>query len=194
MCPGGNVVPAAAYEQKSVVNGMSYYLRDGNFSNAGCVVGVHPDMLLGHKCSPIETLDWMDKLEESFYAFSNSLVVPANRAYDYIKKTETKELLRSSYPLGLQTAPLYNMVPEIISKTIAEGLGDFSRKIKGFERGVLMGLESKTSSPLQVAREKDGRCLGFDNLYFVGEGSGYAGGIISSAADGVKCGIGLSSK
>jgi len=194
MCPGGHVVPAAAYEQKSVVNGMSYYMRDGFFSNAGCVVGVHPDMLLGHKCSSTEILDWMDKLEEEFYAFSNSLVIPANRAYDYIKKTESKEMPRSSYSLGMQTAPLYDMVPEMVSKAIAEGLEDFSRKLKGFERGMLMGLESKTSSPLQVAREKDGRCTGFDNLYFVGEGSGYAGGIISSAADGVKCAIALSSQ
>ena len=193
MCPGGNVVPATAFEKKSVINGMSYYSRDGNFSNAGCVVGLHPDMLLGHKCTALEILDWIDKLEEKFYAFSNSLVIPANRAYDYIKKVETKEMIRSSYSLGLQTAPLYDMVPEIINKAITEGLGNFSRKIKGFERGVLMGLESKTSSPLQVAREKDGRCSGFENLYFVGEGSGYSGGIISSAADGVKCAIALRS-
>ncbi len=194
MCPGGYVVPSAAYDYKSVVNGMSYYMRDGNFSNAGCVAGLHPDMLLGHKCSSIEILDWMDKLEERFYSFSNSLVIPANRAYDYIKKMESKEMVRSSYSLGLQSAPLYNMVPEMVSKAIAEGLEDFSRKLKGFERGVLMGLESKTSSPIQVAREKDGRCTGFDNLYFVGEGSGYAGGIISSAADGIRCAIALSSK
>ena len=72
-----------------------------------------------------------------------------------------------------------------------EGLKDFSRKIKGFETGTLMGLESKTSSPIQVMREKDGRCVGFDNLFIVGEGSGFAGGIIASAADGVKCAIAL---
>lgn len=194
MCPGGIVVPAAAFEQKSVVNGMSYYLRDGDFSNAGCVVGVHPDLLLGHKSTPLETLDWMDKMEEKFFAFSNNYVIPANRAYDYITKTESKELPRSSYPLGMESAALYNMVPEIVSKAIAEALGNFSRKIHGFERGVLMGLENKTSSPLQVIREPDGRCEGFDNLYFIGEGSGYAGGIISSASDGVKCAMALSAK
>ena len=194
MCPGGTVVPSAAFEQKSVVNGMSYYLRDGNFANAGCVVGVHPDMLLGHKCSPTEILDWMDKLEEKFYSFSNSLVIPSNRAYDYMKRKESKEVVRTSYPLGVQSAPLYDMVPDFISKALTEGLEDFSRKIKGFDRGVLMGLENKTSSPLQVARERNGKCEGFDNLYFVGEGSGYTGGIISSAADGVKCAIELSSR
>ncbi len=188
------MVPSAAFEQKSVVNGMSYFKRDGAFSNAGCVAGVHPDMLLGHKCTAIEILDWMDKLEESFYKFSDSLLIPANRAYDYMKRIETKEMTKSSYSQGIQTAPLHDMVPEMVSKAIVEGLTDFSRKIKGFERGVLMGLESKTSSPIQVSRERNGQCIGFDNLYFVGEGSGYASGIISSAADGVKCAIALSSK
>jgi len=194
MCPGGRVVSAAAYEQKSVVNGMSHYQRDGNFSNAGCVVGVHPDMLLGHKSSSLEILDWMDKLEESFYNFSDSYVIPANMASDYIKKMESKILRESSYSLGLKSAQLYDMIPEFVSKALTEGLKDFSRKLKGFDRGMLMGLESKTSSPLQVIRKSDGRCEGFDNLYFVGEGSGYTGGIISSAADGVKCAITLSHK
>lgn len=194
MCPGGRIVSAAAYEQKSVVNGMSYYQRDGVFSNAGCVVGVHPDMLLGHKCTSLEILDWMDKLEESFYKFSHGYVIPANKASDYMKKLESKEISKSSYSLGLKSARLYDMVPDFVSKALTEGLKDFSRKLKGFESGTLMGLESKTSSPLQVIREKDGRCEGFDNLYFVGEGSGYTGGIISSAADGVKCAIALSQK
>ncbi|MEA2076611.1 MAG: NAD(P)/FAD-dependent oxidoreductase [Candidatus Marinimicrobia bacterium] len=194
MCPGGNVVPAAAYAKKSVVNGMSYYLRDGMYSNAGCVVGVHPDMLLGHTCTATEILDWMDKLEEQFYTFSNSYMIPANNAIDYMKKVESKNISHSSYSLGLQSAPLYNMVPKMIAKALAQGLKDFSRKLRGFEQGTLMGLESKTSSPLQVARERDGSCMGFDNLYFVGEGSGYAGGIISSAADGIRCAIALLNK
>lgn len=194
MCPGGHVVPAAAYEEKSVVNGMSYYKRDGAFSNAGCVVGVHPDMLLGHACTALEILDWMDRLEGKFYSFTNSYVIPANRALDYIKKTESKKLSQSTYSLGLQPAPLYNMIPTVVSNALAEGLGDFSRKLKGFEHGLLMGLESKTSSPIQVLREKDGSCIGFDNLYFVGEGSGFAGGIISSAADGVKCALALAER
>ena len=194
MCPGGNIVPAAAYENKSVVNGMSYYNRDGIFSNAGCVVGVHPDVLLGHESSPLEILDWMDNLEDKFYNFENSYVVPTNKASDYIRQKESSTIAESSYSLGLQSAPLFNMVPKIVSNAISEGMNDFSRKLKGFERGTLMGLESKTSSPLQVVREKDGRCVDFENLYFVGEGSGYAGGIISSAADGVKCALSLCHK
>lgn len=191
MCPGGYVVPASAYPEKSVVNGMSYYMRDGVFSNAACVAGIHPDMLLGHKCSASEILDWMDKLEGEFYSFSNSLAIPAVKAIDYVNRRESKEISSGSYRLGVKSAPLYNMIPEIISKALSEGLNTFSKKLKGFELGVMMGLESKTSSPVQVIRENTGRCVGFDNLFFVGEGSGYAGGIISSASDGVKCAISI---
>ena len=171
---------------------MSRYKRDGQFANAGCVVGVHPDMLLGYKCTPIEILDWMDELEGRFYAFSNSYTIPANMTADYLRKRESKILTNSSYPLGLESAPLFNMIPEIVYQAISDGLKDFSRKLHGFDQGILMGLESKTSSPIQVSRDKNGKCTGFENLYFVGEGSGFAGGIISSAADGVKCAINLS--
>jgi uncharacterized FAD-dependent dehydrogenase len=114
-------------------------------------------------------------------------------AADYIRRSESKSISESSYPLGMQSAPLFNMVPRRVSQAITDGLKDFSRKLHGFDRGLLMGLESKTSSPIQVFREKDARCTGFENLYFVGEGSGLAGGIISSAADGVRCAMGLCS-
>lgn len=191
MCPGGKIVAAAAYENKSVVNGMSYYNRDGEFANAGCVVGVHPDVLLGHKSKPLEILDWMDRIEDYFFDFSGDLSIPANLVSDYIRGRSSKKLSKSSYSLGLKSAELYKMVPKIISDSLSEGLIDFSRKIKGFETGMLMGLESKTSSPIQVDREKNGKCIGFDNLFFIGEGSGYAGGIISSAADGVKCAMSI---
>ncbi len=191
MCPGGMVVPAAAFREKSVVNGMSHYQRDGRFANAGCVAGVHPDLLLGHSSSPEEILDWMDELEASFYAFSNSYTIPATMAADYIQRRESRNLSKGSYPLGLESAALYNMIPSVVSQALIEGLKDFSRKLHGFDKGMLMGLESKTSSPIQVARDREGKCEGFENLYFVGEGSGYAGGIISSAADGVRCAMSL---
>lgn len=193
MCPGGMVVPAAAFSGKSVVNGMSHYQRNGQFANAGCVAGVHPDVLLGHTCSPLEILDWMDELEESFFGFSGSYTIPANMTTDYIRKSESKLVCGSSYPLGLQSAPLFNLIPPIVSQAISEGLKDFNRKLKGFDRGLLMGLENKTSSPIQVSRDRDGKCTGFENIYFVGEGSGFAGGIISSAADGVRCSMAISS-
>ena len=155
------------------------------------MAGVHPDLLLGHTCSPNEILDWMDELDGKFYVDSKGYNIPANMAADYMQKRQSRSIGKSSYPLGLHAAPLFDMVPKIVSQAIRNGLTDFSRKLHGFDRGVLMGLESKTSSPIQVSRDREGKCTGYENLYFVGEGSGYAGGIISSAADGVKCAMSL---
>ena len=78
------------------------------------------------------------------------------------------------------------MLPPIIVNAMHEGLKDFSRKLRGYDQGILLGLESKTSSPIQVIRHPLGLVEGFNNLYLAGEGSGYAGGIVSSAADGIK--------
>jgi uncharacterized FAD-dependent dehydrogenase len=86
---------------------------------------------------------------------------------------------------------LWELLPETVVKSMQVGLTDFMRKIKGFETGNLLGLESKTSSPVQVLRQPNGQCEGFENLFVIGEGSGYAGGIISSAADGVKAAMGF---
>ena len=83
------------------------------------------------------------------------------------------------------------MLPSAVSDSIREGLKNFARRIKGFETGTILGLESKTSSPIQVVRDKTGLCAGFENLYLIGEGSGYAGGIISSAADGIKAAMSI---
>ena len=97
----------------------------------------------------------------------------------------------SSYPLGLTPAPLWDLLPAGVSRAMREGLTDFSRKIKGFEKGGIMGLESKTSSPVQVLRDDAGRCAGFSNLMVVGEASGWSGGIVSSAVDGLRCAMRL---
>ena len=104
---------------------------------------------------------------------------------------EPQRVSPSSYPPGLMPAPLWDLLPVQVNRALRCGLKDFARKIKGFDTGVLMGLESKTSSPIQVVREKTGRCVGYENLSVIGEGSGLAGGIISSAADGVRCAMSL---
>jgi uncharacterized FAD-dependent dehydrogenase len=78
------------------------------------------------------------------------------------------------------------MLPDTVIHSISEGLREFSRKLKGFDTGIFLGLESKTSSPVQVIRDETGKCEGFDNLWMAGEGSGYAGGIVSSGADGIR--------
>jgi len=186
MCPGGMVVPATAFEKQNIVNGMSFYQRDGDYANAACVAGIHPDELLGHVSSPLEALDYVESLEKQFFNFSKGYKAPFCKIEEFIDKKAPKDTLGSSYPLGLEPAELWNMLPQKVSTALVAGLKDFSQKLKGFETGNLLGLESKTSSPIQVVREQNGLTTGFENLYIIGEGSGYAGGIISSAADGVK--------
>ena len=186
MCPGGTIVPAAAYQDTNIVNGMSLYQRDGKFANAACVAGVHPDKLIGGEVTPEEALDWLETLERNFYQYSDGFQAPFSSIQDFMKRKGPSKMVESSYPLGLKPASLWDLLPLQVSSSIREGLKDFSRKIKGFETGSIMGLESKTSSPIQAQREKNSRCVGFENLYIVGEGSGCSGGIISSGADGIK--------
>lgn len=191
MCPGGIVVPAAAYANTNIVNGMSFYQRNGNFANAACVVKIHPDDLAGKTVSPLEALENLQELEEKFYRFTGNYSAPACSIQSFLKQQFRTEKLESSYPLGLVSAPLWELLPKPVASSMQAGLTDFIRKMRGFETGILLGLESKTSSPIQVIREKNGQVENFDNLYLIGEGSGYAGGIISSAADGIKAAMGL---
>ena len=93
--------------------------------------------------------------------------------------------------MGLKPAALWNLLPREVSDSIREALKNFSRKIKGYELGSIMGLESKTSSPIQALREDNRLSTGHRNLYIIGEGSGWAGGIISSGADGIKAALAI---
>jgi len=186
MCPVGIIVPATPYEKTNIVNGMSYYLRNHKFSNAACVAGVNMDTLLGRKTSPEEALDFLGTLENRFYEYAHGYQAPSCRIQDFIDQKETSQTIVSSYPLGLAPAPLWELLPSPVSRAIREGLKIFARKLKGFETGAILGLESKTSAPVQAIRDEARRCAGFDNLYITGEGSGHSGGIISSAADGIR--------
>ena len=194
MCPGGSIVPSTAYDNINIVNGMSFYNRDGKFSNAACVAGINLDSLIGKDVAPLEALDWVEALEKKFYEYSNSFKAPFCTIQNFIEKKETKETFETSYPLGLEHAALWNLLPSEVSNSISEGFKDFSKKIKGFDTGIVLGLESKSSAPIQVLREKDGLCIGVENLYVVGEGSGWSGGIISSAADGIKAALNIIKK
>lgn len=189
MCPGGIVVPAATYAHVNTVNGMSYYRRGGQFANAACVAGAHPTQLSPAIRSPLDALAWLEDLEQSFHQFSGGYAAPACTIADFLKGRLTSPLPKSSYPLGLIPAPLWELLPPVIVNAMREGLKDFSRKLRGYDQGILLGLESKTSSPIQVLRQPGGRVEGFENLYLAGEGSGYAGGIVSSAADGIKTAV-----
>jgi hypothetical protein len=186
MCPGGTVVPAATYKHINIVNGMSLYGRKGRFSNAACVAGVHPDELAGHKVTALEALEWLENLEASFFDFTKGYQAPFCSIPDFLRERDPHKIPETSYPLGLAPAPLWKMLPPPVTASIKRGLVDFCKKIKGYDKGNLLGLESKTSSPIQVIREQNGLCTGFTNLFLAGEGSGYSGGIVSSAADGIK--------
>ncbi len=191
MCPGGVVVPATAYENTNIVNGMSRYLRNGNFANAACVAALNLNRILRREVSAPEAIDWLEKLEQSFYRYTSGYAAPFCSIKDFISQKITSANNQTSYPMGIVQAPLWELLPSEISRAMRKGLTDFIRKMKGFEEGNLLGLESKTSAPIQADRDKNGRCSGFKNLYIVGEGSGYAGGIVSSAADGIKAAMNI---
>ncbi len=191
MCPGGKIVPATAFENRNIVNGMSMYARDGKFANAACVAGLNLNKLLNRDVSASETLEWLDNLERKFYENAGGYKAPFCTITDFIGKKISASLPETSYPMGLIQAPLWEWLPQEIANAMRKGLIDFSKKIKGFETGNILGLESKTSAAIQVERDKNGKCSAFDNLYVIGEGSGFSGGIISSAADGVKAALNI---
>lgn len=186
MCPGGVIVPAAATEQSSVVNGMSNYLRDGKFANAAVVCAFNFGDLLKREVSASESLDLLQNLEERYFKATGGYSVPGMNISDFINNRSTGNVGDTSYTLGITPYNLAELLPQNTITPLRQGLKNFSNKIYGYETGTILGLESKTSSPIQVDRSPQGLCAGFNNLYFSGEGSGWAGGIISSAADGIK--------
>ena len=189
MCPGGKIVPAAAFEKTNIVNGMSLYKRDGSFANAAVVAAVNLTRLLKKEIGAEEAMEWVEKLEESFYSFTRGYSAPFCSIRNFMDRKGSTPAPETSYPMGLTEAPLWEMLPPGIAESISASLKDFSGKIKGYETGIIMGLESKTSSPIQAVRENGSRLTGFENLCMIGEGSGYSGGIISSAVEGVKTAI-----
>jgi uncharacterized FAD-dependent dehydrogenase len=186
MCPGGKVVPAAAYKGTGVVNGMSNYRRNAPFANAAVVTGLHLGHLLNREPEPLEALDWLENLERSVYDFSGSYKAPACKIADFLQGKTSPDPGESSFPFGLVPADMTAFFPQQVNDSLKAGLKDFCRKLKGFEQGTMLGLESKSSSLVQAVRDKNGKSAAVENLYICGEGSGFAGGIVSSAADGIK--------
>jgi uncharacterized FAD-dependent dehydrogenase len=186
MCPGGKVVPAAPYKGLNIVNGKSDYLRNLPQANAGIVAAVDLNKLLKKELNPLQALEWLENLERKFYDISNSYAAPACRIEDFLGGTLSTSLPPSTYPFPLLPADFATLLPPQVTISLQAGMKNFCKKIKGFEKGIMLGLESKTSSPIQAVRDSGGRSQGMDNLYICGEGSGWAGGIVSSAADGIK--------
>ncbi len=189
MCPGGKVIPSAPADRQNIVNGVSDYPRNSPFANSAIVAGADFSKILKKEVCFDEALVWLENLEQKVYEITDSYKIPGLRIADFINGKVSGALPRNTYPFEVFPFDFKEIFPLELLQSLREGMADFSKKIKGFETGLMMGLESKTSSPVQVIRDEQRRCEGFENIFVVGEGSGYAGGITSSAVDGVKLGL-----
>jgi uncharacterized protein len=191
MCPGGKLVPSTAQKQTNIVNGMSHYLRNSPFANSAIVAAIDLNRLLNREIQPLEALDWLEALEKKYYDYAHGYAAPACGIAGFLQRKMPASFPKTSYPLGLVSADFQELLPSQVIDALRLGMKEFCRKIKGFEEGTMIGLESKTSSPIQAVRDNNGKSPAAGNLYIVGEGSGYAGGIVSSGADGIKAALNI---
>ncbi|HJZ39849.1 MAG TPA: hypothetical protein VJ203_05765 [Bacteroidales bacterium] len=189
MCPGGQIVPSATAEFEIVVNGMSVSKRDSPFANSGIVVQVMPaDFRSYQNMQGLAGLRLQELLEQKAYKQSHhGQRAPAQRLTDFVNNRESQSLPVCSYLPGLTLSPLHEWLPDFIKRNLQEGFRKFDTKMKGFlsRDAVIVGVESRTSSPVRIPRDQEtGSHIRISNLFPAGEGSGYAGGIVSSAMDG----------
>ncbi len=192
MCPGGVVVPAASAPGELVVNGMSASARSSIWANSGMVVELHPgDFPQYADRGVFEMLDFVEDLEKKFFQDSdNGIMAPAQRMTDFVEGRDSKNLPPSSYIPGVYEARLDKLLPKFIASRLKTGFKSFGRKANGFltKEAILIGLESRTSSPVRIPRDKETlQHVNIKGLYPAGEGAGYAGGIVSAAVDGMRC-------
>lgn len=192
MCPGGVIVPASSAEGESVVNGMSASARAGKWANSGMVVEIRPGDFPDYSSfGDLELLQFQEDVEKKVYEeSSNTLEMPSQIMTDFVAGKKSETTLPTSYAPGIYPADMDKLLPGFISKRLREGFLSFNRKCRGFisPDAQLIGLESRTSSPVRLPRNKDTLCHEeIKNLYPAGEGAGYAGGIVSAAIDGSRC-------
>lgn len=192
MCPGGVIVPAINDKGQIVVNGMSASARSGKWANSGYVVELHPGDIKGfEEEGNLEMLKLQEFLEDKFSKESEGrLNAPAQRISDFLTGKTSKDLPSTSYAPGIHSSDFNLLFPTGISKRLKEGLNKIKKRCPEFitEKGILLGLESRTSSPVRIPRNPETLThVELDDLYPVGEGAGYAGGIVSSALDGMNC-------
>ncbi|MCR9066485.1 MAG: FAD-dependent monooxygenase [Cytophagales bacterium] len=207
MCPGGFIVPASTAPGELVVNGMSPSRRDSRFANSGVVVAMNePDWAAFESHGPLAALELQKSIEQKVWSktlekynkklpeaenkLRNSQLAPAQRIPDFLNGGESKELNDTSYQPGLVSLDMSTVLPDFIAEPLKDGIRQFGKKMKGYvsNGGQLIGLESRTSSPVRVPRDKETlEHISTKRLFPCGEGAGYAGGIISAAVDGEKC-------
>lgn len=190
MCPGGRVVAAASEEGGVVTNGMSDAARDGALANSALVVSVGPEDFPGD--SPLAGIEFQQTWERAAYRLGGGgYRAPAQNVRDYLAGRPTPEgdfALPPTYLPGVSGSDLYRCLPQFAGELLEEAIRRFDRQLAGFAgpAAVLTGVETRTSAPLRILRGEDGQSVNTDGLYPAGEGAGYAGGIVSSAVDGLR--------
>ena len=192
MCPGGFIVPAATAAGEVVVNGMSPSKRNNKFANSGIVVelDIDKDFKKYEEYGPLKGLEFQKDLEKiSFYAGGRSQTAPAQRVTDFVEGRLSSSLNDTSYQPGLKSAPLHSLLPKTIGSRLRKGFMAFGKKMNGYysEQANIIGVESRTSSPINIPRNEDLEHIHIKGLFPCGEGGGYAGGIVSAAMDGERC-------
>lgn len=194
MCPGGFVVPASTEPGELVVNGMSLSRRDSPFANSGLVIGIEPaDVEQAGFHGVMGGVELQQVIERAaFAASSGALSAPATRVADFLERKGSSTVPETSYIPGLtptDVGPILDAAGLKLAERLRGALSVFDRKLRGYGSGdaVLIGVESRTSSPVRVPRDPVTlQAPGFEGLYPTGEGAGYAGGIVSAALDGQR--------
>lgn len=192
MCPGGQVVAAASEPGRVVTNGMSRYARDKENANAALLVGITPDDY--GTSSPLAGMYFQQRLEEAvFVAGGRSYKAPAQLVEDFLKSRPSRRFadVMPTYLPGVAPSDLGKILPDYVADTMRRAIVDMDKKLHGFAHpaAVLTGVETRSSSPLRILRNDNLQSVSLSGLYPAGEGAGYAGGIVSAGADGVRCAV-----
>ncbi len=188
MCPGGVVVCGASGERQVVTNGMSYFARDEENSNAALLVSVLPEDIEG---GVLEAIKFQEDLEEkAFIKGGENYYAPVQLVSDFLADKESTKAgeVKPSYLPGVKYTSIGDVLPSFVIDMLKYAIIDFDKKMKGFNLGdaVLTGVETRSSAPLRILRDETFQS-NIKGLLPIGEGAGYAGGIMSSALDGINC-------
>jgi uncharacterized FAD-dependent dehydrogenase len=192
MCPGGIIVPSATEAGQVVVNGMSNSRRNSPYANSGIVVQVDPsDIAYLSEYGPFAGIELQRRIEDACWrAAGMTQSAPAQRITDFTKGIISSSLPECSYNPGIVPAPLHEILPPFVAGRLQQAFLQFDKMMKGFHtsEAVILGTESRTSSPIRIPRNPETlEHINLAGLFPCGEGAGYSGGIVSSAMDGVSC-------
>jgi uncharacterized FAD-dependent dehydrogenase len=199
MCPGGFIVPSATSQEEVVVNGMSPSGRNSPYANSGIVVEIKPEDLIKYSNSgEMAGLEFQKELErEAWKNGGHSQRAPAQRLADFVAGENSVSLPKVSYFPGVVSSPLHSWLPKSIGRRLIDGFRLFGHLMNGYltNEAVVLGVESRTSSPIRIPRDPEKlHHIHITGLYPCGEGSGYAGGIVSSAVDGMRAAEAIAKK